>query len=81
MKKRVIQTDCTLQFEMTECGAASLSILLKYYGKYVTLADLRMACCIGRDGSSAKKILVGANTYGLEGKVYKLSAEETLSSS
>ena len=81
MKKRVIQTDCTLQFEMTECGAASLSILLKYYGKYVTLADLRMACCIGRDGSSAKKILIGASRYGLEGKVYKLSTEETLSSS
>lgn len=80
MKKKFVQTDCTLQFEMTECGAASLSIVLKYYGKFITLADLRKACCIGRDGSSAKKILIGASKYGLEGKVYKLSTEETLSS-
>lgn len=80
MKTKRINTDCTLQFEMTECGAASLSIVLKYYGRYVTLADLRTACCIGRDGSSARKILNGATKYGLDGKVYKLSSDEVLSS-
>ena len=80
MTRTFVKTDCTLQFEMTECGAASLSIILKYFGKYVTLADLREACCIGRDGSSAKKILLGAKKYGLEGKVLKIDKTELLSS-
>lgn len=66
-----VKTDCTLQFEVTECGAAALCTVLKYYGKYVSLAELRSTCKVGRDGISMKKIAVGSEKYGLISKAFK----------
>ena len=38
-KEPPFKTDCTIQFEGAECGAASLSTILRYYGKYVPLSE------------------------------------------
>ena len=64
-----------MQMESVECGAASLSMILAYYGKWLPLEQVREACSVSRDGSSMKNILLAAKMYGLEPSAYKVSAE------
>ncbi len=54
-----------LQYEAVECGAASLSMILRSYGKYIPLGEIRTGCAVTRDGSNLKNLTTYANTLGL----------------
>ena len=79
--KNIKQTPTMLQYEATECGAASLGMILSYYGRYTTLTELRRACGITRDGSNAKRILEAARSYSLNAKGKKETIENLINSS
>lgn len=66
LKKRKVKY--VPQMEMTECGAASLAMILGYHGHHASLSELRQACGVSRDGANALAIVRAAKSYGLDAK-------------
>ena len=65
-----------MQMEALECGAASLCMILAYYGKWIALEQVRADCGVSRDGSNARNLLRAARSYGLTAKGYRYEVEE-----
>jgi len=75
VKKGVAKVPVVMQLEALECGAASLAMVMAYYGKWVPLEQVRLDCGVSRDGSKAKNIYLAAEHYGFEVNAFRMSPE------
>jgi len=78
--KQAVQGGCAkvpvvIQLEALECGAASLTMIMAYYGKWIPLEQVRADCGVSRDGSNARNILRAARNYGMVAKGYRYEPE------
>ena len=73
--KGVAKVPVVMQLEALECGAASLAMIMAYYGKWVPLEQVRVDCGVSRDGSKAKNIYLAAEHYGFDVKAFRMSPE------
>ena len=75
LKKGVAKVPVVMQLEALECGAASLAMVMAYYGKWVPLEQVRLDCGVSRDGSNAKNIVLAAQHYGFDVEAFRYGVE------
>ena len=64
------------QLEATDCGAACLAMVLRYFGRDATLEAVREASGGGgRDGTDAASLIKAGEWYGLRGRGLALDVE------
>ena len=76
LTKGVAKVPVIMQLESLECGAASLAMVMAYYGKWVPLEQVRASCGVSRDGSNALNIWNAAEYYGFDVDAYRASPKE-----
>lgn len=70
-----VKVPTILQMEATECGAASLSMILAHYNLWLPLEKLRQECGVNRDGSKASCVIRAARNRGCTANGYRWNAD------
>ena len=71
MRERYVKTPTVYQMEATECGAASLSMIFGYFGRYMSSEKMRIETGVSRDGCNAGNLMRCAKKNGLECHGYR----------
>jgi NHLM bacteriocin system ABC transporter peptidase/ATP-binding protein len=74
--RKRLRTPLFPQLETSECGAACLGIVLAHFGRWEPIEELRDACGVSRDGSSAADIVKAAKRYDLKISGWRKQVDE-----
>jgi HlyB family type I secretion system ABC transporter len=72
-KKRIRKIEHIEQIDEMDCGAASLGMICRHFGRKVSLARIRQLCHTSTDGTSLKAICRAATELGLAARALKVS--------
>ncbi len=61
------------QIDEMDCGAASLGMICRHFGKKVSLSRIRQLCHTATDGTSLKALCRAATEFGLAARALKVS--------
>ncbi|MBR3105714.1 MAG: NHLP family bacteriocin export ABC transporter peptidase/permease/ATPase subunit [Clostridia bacterium] len=64
-----------MQMEALECGAASLTMIMNYYRKWIPLEQARVDCGVSMNGANAKNIMLAARSYGMKANAWRIEPE------
>lgn len=73
--KGVAKVPVIMQLEALECGAASMAMIMAYYGKWIPLEKIRADCGVSRDGANALALVKAAESYGFKTHAFKCEPE------
>src|SRR5436189_1439803 len=71
--RRIRKIDHVPQIDEMECGAASLAMVCRHFGRKVSLARIRQLCNTATDGTSLKALSRAATELGLAARALKIS--------
>ena len=71
--KRIRKIEHITQIDEMDCGAASLGMICRYFGRKVSLARIRQLCHTATDGTSLKALCRAATELGLAARALKVS--------
>lgn len=74
--KGIAKVPVVMQLEELESGAAALTMILEFYGRWVSLEEIRLDCDVLRSGSDIPNIVKAAEYHGLKTQLFKGSFEE-----
>ena len=72
-KGRIRRFEHVAQIDEMDCGAASLGMICRHYGRKVSLSRIRQLCHTSTDGTSLKAICRAASELGLAARALKIS--------
>ncbi len=67
------KTPVILQMEVVECGAAALASVMAFYGKHISLEEIRVQAGVSRDGCSASNLYKSAIHYGFDCEAFSIT--------
>ncbi|CAN5450166.1 hypothetical protein BH20VER3_BH20VER3_18650 [soil metagenome] len=70
---RIRKVEHIEQIDEMDCGAASLGMICRHFGRKVSLARIRQLCHTSTDGTSLKAICRAATELGLAARALKVS--------
>jgi NHLM bacteriocin system ABC transporter peptidase/ATP-binding protein len=73
-----VSTPTLIQIEAVECGAVCVTIILRYYGKWVAIEETRSACHVSRSGANAAQILKAARAFGMQADGFRKDLGEVV---
>src|SRR3978361_172728 len=75
-RRRPRRTPTVLQMEVSECGAAALTMILNHFGRNVVLEEVREACAVSRDGVNGLRIVQAARGFGFDARGLRASFDD-----
>ncbi len=76
--KGVVSVPVVMQMEALECGAASLTMIMHYYHKWIPLEQARVDTGVSMDGVSAKNVMTAARSYGMQASAWRTEPDSLL---